>query len=436
MKKILLQIGAVLLLQLVAIGSTTAQVENVQTKVEKFAWKNGNLFISMKVDMSDVTVFSPQGVEYTPILSISDNDIILPSVLLMGRESHKKYIRSLALMSRDERKNTPQPYIVVKDFSDDSKIVNYEYVFSCNEPIVGCKLELSNLLFGCGEATSSDVVYLAKIDPKIIPFVPCVAYVDLDNKFVGTAEVADNFGIYFRFDRHNIDPSYMDNAESLANVKSFMDEIHSVGDTTIAKIVIGGFSSIEGPYKYNTALSLKRATAIYDYIFKGSKIDPSIIELYNGTENWAELREMVVASDMASKSAVLDIIDSTPIESRDSKLMRLNSGSAYRYIRDNFFVELRRSSFVKVFRLYDDKNGRVINKAVDYINAKEYDKALELLLTVSSDERSHNAIGVCYMMLDDLDSAKSYLEKVAHQGNDAEKNLDQIDERDSIHPRK
>ena len=62
--------------------------------------------------------------------------------------------------------------------------------------------------------------------------------------------------IHFRFDKHNLDPDYMDNRHSL---QDFAHKIDSIGISKIDSIVIVSQSSPEGVYEHNIMLSQKRA---------------------------------------------------------------------------------------------------------------------------------------------------------------------------------
>ena len=67
------------------------------------------------------------------------------------------------------------------------------------------------------------------------------------------------------------------------------------------------------------------------------------------------MRELVAASDMKDKRAVLNIIDNTPLWDssrqigRQGELMRLNGGTTYRYMYNHFFPQLRNATYIKIY---------------------------------------------------------------------------------------
>ena len=98
--------------------------------------------------------------------------------------------------------------------------------------------------------------------------------------------------------------------------------------------------------------------------------------------------------------------------------MDLDGGRPYRDMFKSYFDRLRTACYVGVY--YDvmgDRAADVINGALALMAGKEYDKALTGLLTVETDSRSWNAIGVCYMMTNRYNDAKVYLQKAADSGS-------------------
>ena len=70
----------------------------------------------------------------------------------------------------------------------------------------------------------------------------------------------------------------------------------------------------------------------------------------NGGEGWDELRYLVEGSEMSGKEEILQIIDKVPIlKGRELRLMKLDRGVPYRYMREHFFPKLRRAGYIKVY---------------------------------------------------------------------------------------
>ena len=53
---------------------------------------------------------------------------------------------------------------------------------------------------------------------------------------------------------------------------------------------------------------------------------------------------------MSDKEDILRIIDDVPIlKGREVRLMKLNQGIPYRYMKEHFFPKLRRAGYIKVY---------------------------------------------------------------------------------------
>lgn len=165
--------------------------------------------------------------------------------------------------------------------------------------------------------------------------------------------------IYFRQGRNDIDRNYMKNNKHLVELISAVRALSKSEDTDVVRIVIAGFASPEGAIAVNERLAWNRAVAVKTFLTANSDIDPSLIQIYNGSVDWIGLREMVAKSDMTHKYRIIDIIDTTPIwdqyhnSGRLGELMRVGGGEPYRYMSRNFFPELRQAAYIRIY--YENK---------------------------------------------------------------------------------
>ena len=161
--------------------------------------------------------------------------------------------------------------------------------------------------------------------------------------------------IYYRVARYNIEPSYMDNSFSLANLTNVINMIVNASDSKVAKIVVGGFASPEGNYDFNDKLAFERAVSVKKHILETTRVKDSQVLVFNGSVDWRGLRAMIVKSNLPEKKEILSIIDNTPVwdsrrqVGRLGELMRLNGGSTYRYLLHEYFPYLRNGAFIKVY---------------------------------------------------------------------------------------
>ncbi len=161
--------------------------------------------------------------------------------------------------------------------------------------------------------------------------------------------------VYFRTGERVIDRRFGDNNKSIVELVSAVRSISASRDSRIVRIVLAGFASPEGSLAVNRKLAADRALAVKKFLIDNTSIDPGLIAIYNGEEDWSGLRQLVEESDMREKYAVLDIIDNTPVwDSRRNvgrlgQLMLLNGGNTYRYMMRNFFPKLRNAAYIKIY---------------------------------------------------------------------------------------
>lgn len=202
---------------------------------------------------------------------------------------------------------------------------------------------------------------------------------------------------------------------------------------SVKKIVIVGMSSPEGSFATNSAIAMRRAQALKQYLMQHTHLDNDAFELINGEEDWDGLRRMVEDSDMASRNEVINIIDTYQvITQRKNRLVQLESGKPYRYMRDNFFPELRNAGFIMIY--YQNPSVKE-NPEIDRINAakalmsnNKFEQALDILVTIKDQTKVYNELGVSYMMTGNYAQAEKFFALAMIQGDpNARQNMDQLD---------
>lgn len=175
------------------------------------------------------------------------------------------------------------------------------------------------------------------------------------------AQNRDVIDIYFDQGSSTIEKSLTGNKEMLDRLESTLKGLTSESSATITKIDINSYTSPEGASELNDTLSEQRAQAICDYIESLNLDIPtsSIVVRNKTTKAWEELRRIVSESEMADREQIIKIIDEIPeekwaktpnsrwlelVDSRNKHLMELNQGTPYRYMLENIYPSLRRSS--------------------------------------------------------------------------------------------
>ncbi|MEG2533867.1 MAG: hypothetical protein RSB04_12745, partial [Gordonibacter sp.] len=161
---------------------------------------------------------------------------------------------------------------------------------------------------------------------------------DAVEQFIASNEPG-SLRIHFARSSSGIDRYYKENNASLVCLISVLRHIERSADARIARIVVAGFSSPEGPLIENDRLAWERADAVREFIVTNTNVRFGQISLYNGSEDWRGLRELVEqCAEMESRYDVLRIIDTVPIlGGREKQLMDLAGGMPYRYMKRYLF---------------------------------------------------------------------------------------------------
>ena len=209
------------------------------------------------------------------------------------------------------------------------------------------------------------------------------------------------------------------NQETLNEIIAAIKSIEECDEQQLNNIEMVGLSSPEGRLKFNTELGEGRANALRNYIqSQMPHLANEQFYIINGEENWNGLREMVEASDIKDKAEVLEIIDTKSGEERKMALKRLNNGTTYRYLLNNYYPQLRKACYIAVY--YDelaDVASADINKANEMIRAGQPAEALEVLMKHEADSRAWNSIGASMILLERVDEAIYWLEKAIEAGS-------------------
>lgn len=236
--------------------------------------------------------------------------------------------------------------------------------------------------------------------------------------------------VHFPLGKSELLHDYRSNAATLDRIVSITRQILADSTSSVKLIQIVGLASPEGVITLNNRLAGNRAEALKQYITRHVAAPDSIFELCNGGEAWTELRDQINDSHFEGREAMLDIIDHEPnADRREQRLKRLDGGRPYKYLRDNMLSDQRNSGYLRIYYDYvPDEAARVINTASELLQKEQWQEALDMLLTVSDDPRSANALGVAYYMTGRKAEAMEQFRRAAADGNEqAKRNLEQME---------
>ena len=152
-----------------------------------------------------------------------------------------------------------------------------------------------------------------------------------------------HFGVSFAAGSSTLDLGRAGNRRALDEM---VDMIRASRDgTPLHGISILSYGSPEGEV---FALANDRALVVRNYLINYVNwLRPSDIEIMSGNADWAGLYALVAMSDMPGRQMVMDIIDSevTGTSQVDDarvrrRLMALENGRIWRFMRNNFFPQL------------------------------------------------------------------------------------------------
>lgn len=323
----------------------------------------------------------------TPILTdnIGNRKFSFPTARICSNKRIKS-IRRKKILHASEIKKHPKDNPIDPIGNQQSDTLIYITRTSAEEPWVWqAKLVLHRLLRNCCTEKELEPIELqawnrpeeyAPLKPQTekikLPEIPGKSLTEILDEQELFVEPIDNYHagkkilageqeggqiIYFKLGKAEIDNDYLDNRNVLKHIVDVARQINEDPEAEIACIVLLGLSSPEGTFEFNKQLSGKRAEALKQYMIERIVLPDSCFVLVNGDEGWDELRYQVAHSDMPERDAVLKIIDTVPIlGGRESQLMRLKQGIPYRYLKKEFFPQLRRASYIKVYYRMKNKN--------------------------------------------------------------------------------
>lgn len=242
----------------------------------------------------------------------------------------------------------------------------------------------------------------------------------------------DELEIIFKVSKVEIDSSVFNNEVTFGKILSAVDKIYSNPKFRVDQIEIAGYASPEGSRSFNNWLGENRAKALIDYIISNRpqyNLTKDNFRLRNGEENWAGLRRHLLASAIAEKDQVVEIIDmDLPDEEKKLKIKAIDNGRVWKKMLDEVYPHLRCARYLAVY--YDstqDEAVDVINQANQLIRDGKFAEAYDLVKPYDDDFRAYNTVGVALMMQGEFEKALPWLEKaLENESKEAQGNIDTI----------
>lgn len=325
-----------------------ANVKNV--KIGKVADK---MFVSMDIEPDGKwNVKSNQSIVLTPSIASGDNVVMLPKVLILGRNQYLYHQRNASAAA-----DMQNMYKAKK-----TGMVHYETSVSYAEWMCVSDLVLNDDLCGCCKTLlASNHNQIEQYNAGV--FNPVFAYVVPKAEAVKMRAESGQAYVTFHVSKTNIDERYLNNTQELQKIVDAIELVRKDKDVTITGLRLKGHASPEGSYESNVRLAKGRTEAVAAYVRKLSGDNSLKITTTYEAEDWAGLRKYIEESGMRERKALLDIIDSPALDSNpDAREWRIKNTypEAYRHLLNECYPMLRRTDFwvefnVRSFNLEESK---------------------------------------------------------------------------------
>lgn len=164
--------------------------------------------------------------------------------------------------------------------------------------------------------------------------------------------------IDFRVNRADIDTTYMDNARRFREIITYFEHLNADSLAMIKSVSFCGTASPEGSYQLNKRLASKRLKTLEDLVLSKVSIADSLISRNDEYISWEYLAEMVSASDLEHKDAILEVINGKwrlvdfpggrHIDSRVLALQHLYGGKPWKALLKDYFPKMRNAVAILV----------------------------------------------------------------------------------------
>lgn len=369
MKKIIL----LFLFACVVTMQASAKQPDIKISQEQVTVSDNDVTVNFDVAVGRRAVRGTDIMIYRPVLTNDNSRWALPEIVVESRrgriaDARREWVSGVETISNNAT------------LTKNGETLSYSARVPRQMWMSRARVEVEAVTIGCCTQSVSDPTLLAMVPdftpkPVVVVVVPPTTgerlsndfdWVQLDSEFdrdmpsrMFEQDRDGSLRVLFALDSWVLDRNIFNNGEVLDKLVATLRELEGSSDSRITGIVIAGYASPEGPIRRNDLLGQNRADALKKYLVSKTSLNGENIHLYNGAEDWAGLRMMVAASDMPSREAVLNIIDTVPIwddttrVGRENALMRLDGGAPYRYMLENFFPQLRSAAYIKVF--YENK---------------------------------------------------------------------------------
>lgn len=162
--------------------------------------------------------------------------------------------------------------------------------------------------------------------------------------------LTEQYKVYFRLARTDVDSTYLSNAQTLQQLRTFLKE----SSHAIDSITIVSYSSPEGPYWLNKRYAEQRGYSVYNYLQNNieQQLSDSLVHLKFTAENWDGLRELVRNNyHRDDRAELLRLLQTRRIDDmhRKIEIQKLDEGKTWEYLLQHYMPQLRYATWIIVY---------------------------------------------------------------------------------------
>lgn len=412
----------------------------VPTGKPVLSWQDSTrLNVSFSVTAGEVKVTSDDRLILTPRLTAPSGDTLrLAPVELAGKRNRRYFDRRAGLRGEERAEVVAasdtlyyNKVVEVRPWmrsSDLSLAVDCEFENCCDvRPLAALPLGTTRWFTPKPETVVpvlSVAEQIARRDPILKPLSEYKPY----TRDIPLRKMKDALYVHFPVSKWDLREDFRENGATLERIVDIMRRVKSDKTSSIVKVVIVGLASIEGTVAFNEHLSIRRAEVLRDYLDARVDMPDEVYEVVGCGEGWADMRDIIVESNLEEREELLQIIDNTPDENlREQRIRKLNGGRAYEYLKQSIFADQRNSGYISAYyEAVPDKAAEAINKAVALVRDGRDAEAVALLEPLE-DERKWNTLGVAYFKTGRRVEAIQCFERAVKAGDaEAVRNLEGV----------
>jgi outer membrane protein OmpA-like peptidoglycan-associated protein len=349
MKRIL----SILITLLIVISGASAQsIDGV--KVENLQMKRQGEYMAVRMNMDFTTLDMPsnRAVLFTPVIVNGKDSLELSSVGIYGRRRYYYYVRNDKSIISESGKNYRA--------SERPENMEYNVMVPYSKWMDGSYLLLHRSDYGCcNKVVDEQFSQMASFKEKV--FSPQFVYVRPATEMVKTRSLSGSAYIDFIVNRTNINPNYRNNKVEIAKIQATIDSVKADADITLTSVSIKGFASPEGNYANNERLAKGRTESLKKHVQNLYDFAPDFIKTSYEPEDWAGLKNYVIASDLENKDEIIKIINSD-LEPDKKELAIRTYGNDYLHLLTNCYPALRHSDYKVEYTIRNYKDVEEIKK--------------------------------------------------------------------------